>query len=133
MYWSMDVTSRDEIWVRIQNSLGVPEFDSVPEPDVAWMNARDYRESRPEPKDVLLLIEVADSSLGKDRFTKGRLYAEAGIQDYWIVNLQDNCIEVYREPQDDRFATHQTCRDGDALSPLALPDATLDIARLLGR
>ena len=132
MYWSVDVTSRDEIWVRVQNSLGIPALDSVPEPDIAWMTARDYRSRRPEPDDVLLLIEVAETSLGKDRFDKGRLYAEAGIQDYWIVNLKDSCIEVYRQPQDDRFRMHQTYAVGETVSPLAMPDAALNVCDVIG-
>jgi len=76
MYWSIDKTNQEEVRVRIQNSLGITEFDSVPEPDVAWMAVRNYRQRRPEPADVLLLIEVADSTLRKDRTEKAGLYAK---------------------------------------------------------
>jgi Uma2 family endonuclease len=132
-YWSIQNTQPEKIWVRIQNPLGIPEFDSVPEPDVAWMKSKDYSQRRPEPEDVLLLIEVAESSLGKDRHTKGKLYAEAGIQDYWIVNLNDARIEVYRDPVDGQFQTSQTVGPGDALSPLARPDVDVNVAKLIAR
>ncbi|MEZ6131651.1 MAG: Uma2 family endonuclease [Planctomycetaceae bacterium] len=131
-YWSIDVTSRDEIWVRIQNSLGIPALDSVPEPAVAWMKARDYRQRRPEPEDVLLLIEVAESSLGKDRHLKGKLYAESGIQDYWIVDLNSGRIEVYRRPDAGLFLSHETYGRGETVSPLILPDVKLDVAGIVG-
>ncbi|MCA9196912.1 MAG: Uma2 family endonuclease [Planctomycetales bacterium] len=87
MYWSMDRAPRDQVRIRIQNSLGIPALDSLTIPDVAWMVARDYHRQRPEPADVLLLIEVADSTLQSDRKEKGPLYAAAGIQEYWIVNV----------------------------------------------
>lgn len=102
-YWSVDNAPRDEVRVRIQNSLGIPAFDSVPEPDVAWMRVRNYRQRRPQPRDVLLLIEVAESSLAFDRGEKAGLYAAAGIKDYWIMNLVDLCIEVYREPRRGKY------------------------------
>jgi Uma2 family endonuclease len=132
-YWSVDVTPRDKIRVRVQNSLGIPEFDSVPEPDIAWMRVRDdYRTRRPQASDVLLLIEVSESTLAKDRIEKGRLYAEAEIAEYWIVNLIDGCLEVYRDPQEGVYRTSQILTRGEQFSPLCLPDAWLQIDRALG-
>ena len=130
MYWSIDNTSRDHVWVRIQNSLGMSEFDSVPEPDVAWMKARNYRDERPNAEDVLLLIEVAESSIGKDRHEKGKLYADAGIQDYWIVNLNERCVEVHRDPANGRFQTVSTFGLDGTVSPLAAPDIELSVRTL---
>jgi Uma2 family endonuclease len=77
--------------------------DSEPEPDITVLVPRDdfYASGTPGPDDVLLLIEVSDSSLDFDRTVKGPLYAEAGIHEYWIVNLVDNCVEVHRDPQSD--------------------------------
>lgn len=74
--------------------------DSEPEPDIAILKNRDddYLSSHPCPEDILLLIEIADSSLKYDQEVKLPLYAEAGILDYWIFNLNDNCLEHYREP-----------------------------------
>ena len=129
-YWSVDNTSRDSVWVRIQNSLGLSELDSVPEPDVAWMKSRNYRDSRPTSKDVLLLIEVAESSIGRDRIEKGRLYADAGIEDYWIVNLNERCVEVYRNPSSGRFQSLSTHGTDDIISPLAAPHVQLQVSTL---
>lgn len=74
--------------------------DSEPEPDVTILKNKDddYLNSHPTPQDVLLLIEVADSSLKYDREVKLPLYAEAGISDYWIFNSIENCLETYSEP-----------------------------------
>ncbi|KST63905.1 Uma2 family endonuclease [Mastigocoleus testarum] len=74
--------------------------DSEPEPDITILKNRDddYLSSHPCPEDILLLIEIADSSLKYDQEVKLLLYAEAGILDYWIFNLNDNCLEHYREP-----------------------------------
>jgi Uma2 family endonuclease len=74
--------------------------DSEPEPDVAVVrgNRRQYFDHHPGPQDIASVIEVADSSLRRDRSLKKRIYAAAGISIYWIINLLDNQIEVYSEP-----------------------------------
>jgi len=74
--------------------------DSEPEPDVTIVRGetRQYLDLHPGPQDVALVVEVADSSLQRDRSLKKRLYAVAGIPVYWIVNLLANQIEVYTEP-----------------------------------
>lgn len=126
-YWSVDHTPRDRVRVRIQNSLGIPALDSVPEPDVAWMRARSYRKRRPQPADVLLLIEVAESSLRFDRGEKADLYAAAGIKDYWIVNLVELCVELFRKPRSGEYREKSTFNIGQSVSPLAFPDISLDV------
>ncbi len=131
--WSFENTDRSEVRVRVQNSVGVPEFDSAPMPDVAWVRERSYRAGRPLPEDVLLVIEVSDSSLEIDRGAKAELYASAGVQDYWIVNLVDWCVEVYREPASGGFREKRTFDGGETISPLAFPDVTLDIGELFRR
>ena len=95
--------------------------DSKPEPDIALLRPRDdyYSEGTPQPSDILLVIEVADSSLDFDRDTKVALYAEAGIPEYWIVNLIDNCVEVHRGPKaDGSYADCQRVSKGGAISLL---------------
>lgn len=74
--------------------------DSEPEPDVAVIRGarRDYSERHPGPDEVVLVIEVSDATLRRDRGLKKRIYARAGIQVYWIINLPENRIEVYTEP-----------------------------------
>jgi Uma2 family endonuclease len=74
--------------------------DSEPEPDITIIRGapRDYSERHPGPNDVPMVIEVSDTTLRRDRGLKKRIYARAGIQVYWIINLLENCIEVYPEP-----------------------------------
>lgn len=87
--------------------------DSEPEPDVVIVRGdrRDYRDRHPGPKDVALVVEVSDTTLQRDRTTKQRLYAAAGIAAYWIVNLVDGQIEVYQEPSGPAGAPHYARRD----------------------
>jgi Uma2 family endonuclease len=89
--------TRPEMHVRNQAPLTLGE--SEPEPDIAIVRGTrgDYRQRHPGAEDVTLVIEVSDTTLATDRF-KGRTYAAAGIPEYWIVNLVDRRVEVYREP-----------------------------------
>ena len=83
-----------ELHVQQPITLGTSE----PEPDLAIVRIRDYLHRHPGPADIGLLIEIADSSIETDRITKGRIYAAAGIREYWIVNLVDRCTEIHRDP-----------------------------------
>ena len=126
--WSIDSAPRGKVRVRIQNSLALTVLESVPEPDVAWVVEREYAHARPNERDVLLIIEVAESSLAVDRGEKARLYATAGITDYWIVNLVDNCVEVYRQPSHGRYQRSQSYLSGEKITPLAFPDVELPVS-----
>ena len=113
-----------------QNPVRLPD-GSEPQPDVsvlAW-RADDYRRRRPEAVDVLLLIEVSDSSLDYDRTVKLPLYAESGIAESWIVNLAGWAIEVHRGPGDGRYAVHHTARPGEVLQAVGV---AFQVAELLG-
>jgi Uma2 family endonuclease len=130
--WSCTNTAPDEICVRIQNSIGIPKLDCAPQPDVAWVVEKDYSKRRPQAADVLLLIEVADTSLDEDRLEKGPLYAKAGIADYWIVNIPDWRIEVHRDPRRGAYRSKQTYTLHETIHPLAKPDAALPVSLLFG-
>lgn len=105
-----------------------------PEPDLALVRGRprDYRDRFPGPEDVLLVVEVADTSLQHDRERKVPVYAEAGIPECWIVNLQEQQVEVYREPAGAEYQQAQIYRSGQAVEPLALPETSIAVADLLG-
>jgi Uma2 family endonuclease len=130
--WSFEVTDRRQVRVRIQNTVGIPELDSVPLPDVVWVREQSYRTGRPQPGDIFLIIEVADSSLKSDRDVKGPIYAEAGVQDYWIANLRDFSLEVYRKPAGGAYGEKRTYQMDETATSLAFPDAKLELARLYG-
>ncbi|MDA1049408.1 MAG: Uma2 family endonuclease [Planctomycetota bacterium] len=128
--WSVRNTDPEEVRVRIQSGLSLPELDSRPEPDVLWVKGRRYRDRHPVGGDVLLLIEVADSSLKSDRDTKAALYAKAGIIEYWIANVADEVIHVYREPAEYGYKMQFTVGSDNDLTPLAQPAAVLRPAEL---
>jgi Uma2 family endonuclease len=94
--------------VTVQNPLRINK-NSEPEPDIVVAKYRKdkYRAAHPRPEDVFLLIEVADSSLSFDRNVKNPLYAQAGIPEYWIVNLNDRQIEVFRSPTEGEYQEKQ--------------------------
>lgn len=111
---------------------------SEPEPDIAVIagNIRDYTNAHPTT--AALIVEVAESSLAHDRRYKGSLYARAGILDYWIINLKRRRLEVRRRPQTDAaesfgygYAEITLYGPNDTVSPLARPDALLQVRDLL--
>lgn len=128
--WSFKNLPPEAVRVRVQGSFGIPLLDSAPQPDLAWLRRKDYSSQRPLPEDVLLLIEVADSSIAKDRGEKAELYARAGIRDYWIVNLPGRCIEVRRDPQGAAYRSLEILRAGAEVHPLAFPDVALSVSSL---
>ncbi|HEY7366231.1 MAG TPA: Uma2 family endonuclease [Methylomirabilota bacterium] len=123
--------------VRTQAALSLDD-ESEPEPDLVVVPGRpaDYRHEHPARP--ALAIEVADSSVTFDRAHKGSLYARAQIQDYWIVNLVDRVLEVYRDPGPDAAATYgwgyrsvTTLRPPAVVTPLSFPAAQIAVADLL--
>jgi len=104
---------------------------SEPEPDVVVVpgSPRDYREAHPTA--ALLVVEIADATLVHDRQRKGSLYARADIQEYWIVNLVDCCIEVYRDPLQGRYGSSRRYLPGDQITPLAAPESKISVADIL--
>lgn len=127
--WSFELLPKGAVWVRVQNSVGLIELESAPEPDLVWVARRNYA-TRPTAEDVLLVAEVAMSSLSYDRGEKATLYASAGVRDYWVVNLIARQIEVHREPRDAAYQSIEICVDGDTLSPIGFPQSRLDVRQL---
>jgi Uma2 family endonuclease len=123
--WSFENLPKREVWVRGQESIGFAELESAPQPDLAWVARRDYSEDRPTGADVLLIIEVAETSLDYDCGEKADLYAAAGIQDYWVVNLRDRSIEVRRDPGTGRYRSLQTFTGDEEVRPLVMAGVAL--------
>jgi Uma2 family endonuclease len=128
--WSTSNTTEREVCVRIQDPIGIPEHDSAPQPDVVWAKPKSYGDKHPRQRDLLLVVEVAYTSLDNDMGEKAELYAGAGIKDYWVVNLEDFCIEVFRSPKRGRYTERRTYQSGDDLSPLAFPKLKLSVSGL---
>ncbi|HZQ35072.1 MAG TPA: Uma2 family endonuclease, partial [Dehalococcoidia bacterium] len=91
-----------------------------------------YSRAHPGPADVLLLIEVADTSLAHDREVTGPLYAAAGIPDYCLLDLAGEQVLVHREPKRGSYTRVETVRRGGTVAPLAFPDLLLPLDELLG-
>ena len=121
---------RGQVRIRVQNPLVFLQIDSEPETDVVWAKHKGYSAGHPDAEDVLLLIEVADTSLDYVRVEKAEVYAATGIRDYWVVNLNDHSVEVRRDPKRGRYATINTYGAGDVVQPLAVPSASLSVDSL---
>jgi Uma2 family endonuclease len=123
--------------VRTQGPIAL-DHESEPEPDVAVAQGPPREFSREHPARPVLVLEVALSSLTLDRDHKGSLYARARLEDYWIVNLVDRVLEVYRQPVPDataafgwRYASRQALEPEASVAPLAAPAARVSVADLL--
>jgi Uma2 family endonuclease len=119
--------------VAVQNPVQLDDL-SEPQPDFAVLKPRAdfYRRATPRPDEVLLIIEVADSSLAYDRNVKRSLYARHGVSEFWIVNLAAGEVEVCRGPQGEQYASISRFGREAVLEPHLLHGATIPVAALLG-
>ncbi|MEZ4227146.1 MAG: Uma2 family endonuclease [Polyangiaceae bacterium] len=102
---------------------------SEPEPDFTVVPLADYQDDHPH--EAFLVVEVSQSSLRYDRGTKQRLYAEAGVPEYWIVNLVDRTLEVYAEPRDGSYCEVRILAPGERIAPRAFPHVEFGVDELL--
>ena len=118
--------------VSVQNPVALDD-DTEPEPDLAILRRRrpvPYKESEPATEDVLLLIEIGDTSLTYDRGTKLRLYAEAGIPEYWVVDASAEVVEIHRGPAAEGYGETRRLTGGATVSPQAFPDIVLPLVEI---
>ena len=120
--------------VRIQSPVRFAKLRSELQPDVMLLRPRDdfYTASHPVAADVLLLIEVADSSVRLEKRVRIPLYARAGVRETWLCDLVSQRIEVHRQPEGRRYRVIQTLSRGEPLASLAFPDVGLLVENLLG-
>ncbi|MFM7599668.1 MAG: Uma2 family endonuclease [Pseudanabaena sp.] len=131
-----DVLTRklgDRILLSVQNPLDL-DNTSKPEPDIVLLKRKSdfYESGLPQPADVFLLIEVADSTIDSDRELKIPLYAEDGITEVWLVDINSACIEVYRNPTAEGYQEILKFYHGQNLSILAFPDVSITVDEILG-
>lgn len=117
--------------VSCQSPVGLPP-NSEPEPDVAILRYRadDYSALHPRPKDVLLVVEVSDSTLRRDR-AKLRIYARSRIQEAWIVDVNRKVVEIYTDPVGERYRGRRVATPGDAIAPRYVSNLTLAVDDIL--
>ena len=121
----------DDLLLDVQNPVRL-DGGLEPQPDLAVVRARDYRESLPGSKDVLLVIEVSDTTLRYDRNVKLPLYARAAIAESWIVDLPNEAIERYNHPSEEGYQRMERVGRGRSLASEALPNLTLQTEAVLG-
>ncbi len=116
------------------NPIRLPNSNSRPQPDMTLLRWRDdyYATKLPGPEDVLLLVEVSDSTLKFDRGDKLQLYAEAGIPEYWIVNLVDGVVEAYSDPNAGTYQTMRTAQRGETLLLPGGLEGNIQVADIVG-
>ena len=119
------------VYVREAKPITLPNA-SEPEPDIAIVQPLDqvYLEHHPYPENVFWVIEYAQSSLTKDLEIKSKIYAEVNIVEYWVINLRDNQLIVFREPVNGEYRSKVTLRDG-VITPLSFPNVQVDVRRLI--
>ncbi len=117
----------------IQNPIQLTER-TEPQPDVVLLQPRAdyYATAHPIPSEVLLLVEVSDSTVNYDRDVKVPNYARSGIQEVWLWDLEANCLEVYRFPTGNGYTSIQRFERGEIVSPLAFPDFQVSVDLILG-
>lgn len=127
--WSFEQSKR-RFTIRIEKPIVIAHANSCPEPDIAWVTRRRYADRHPTPEEVQLLIEVSSSSLDFDRTEKLCLYAEAGIQEYWQVDVTNRSVIVHRESSENKYRSISVFSHGTQISPICLPDAALEVNSL---
>jgi Uma2 family endonuclease len=127
--WALQRSLGEHFRVRTQLPLTLPSFRSEPEPDLAVIDRRDGPWSR-HPERALLVIEVADDSLRKDREAKARLYAAAGIPEYWIINCRDTRVEVFRGAGDGEYRESSAVMPGETLTCASLDGVSIPVVAI---
>lgn len=121
----------DRAIVSAQNPVIATER-SVPQPDIALLRSRAdcYYDSHPAAGDVLLLVEVADTTLSFDLGTKIPLYARAGIVEAWVIDIKTRSVHVHRDPGEGGYKTVLMMRSGEVIAPAALPETAVAISEI---
>jgi Uma2 family endonuclease len=119
--------------VRVQGSVQLSRY-SVPQPDVAVLTAREdfYSRGKPQPSDLLLVVEVSDTGLAFDRGRKAQLYAAGGVAEYWVVDVKGETVEIFTEPSADGYRAVTSVGRGASLSLTRLEGVTLTVDEILG-
>jgi len=118
--------------VSVQNSIRIDNYDE-PQPDVALLTPRrdDYSTVKATPREILLLVEVADRTLRTDLGRKARIYASGGVVEYWVVDVNNRVLYAHRAPDAGRYASRQVFSSTDRISAMFAPEVEFEVAELL--
>ena len=122
----------DKAIVRVQGSVGLDEYNE-PQPDIVLLRPKDdfYARQLPGPSDISLIVEVAQSSLEYDRTIKARIYAQTGIAEYWVADLNHDCLFAHDDPREGAYHTVRQLQRGESIAPQLLPECRILIDNLL--
>lgn len=122
----------ETVFVSTQDPIQLDDH-SEPEPDLALIQGTvlDYADQHPRPGQVALVVEVADSTLSQDCEIKDKLYAQAGIADYWVVDLPHRQLHIFRDPTPAGYTRHLILTEPNLVTPLAFPDHCLELTAIL--
>ena len=120
------------VFVRTQDPISLDDF-SEPEPDLAIVKGTmfDYAKRHPSPSDVYLVVEIADSTLKKDCEVKDKLYARSNIADYWVIDVKNRQVHIFRTPTSTGYASHLILQESQTISPSAFPSIVIPISSIL--
>jgi Uma2 family endonuclease len=120
------------IFVSTQDPIHLDDF-SEPEPDLAIIkgNMFDYADRHPQPADIYLVVEVASATLKQDCEIKDKLYAKASIADYWVIDIPNHQVHIFRDPTPTGYTSHLILKAPQTISPLAFPAIAISIASIL--
>lgn len=126
------ILANEPVFISTQDPIQLDDR-SEPEPDLALIQGTvlDYADQHPRPKQVALVVEVADSTLSHDCEIKDKLYAQAGIADYWVVDLPHRQLHIFRDPTLAGYTRHLILTEPNAVAPLAFPDCCLELTAIL--
>ena len=123
----------DKAIVRVQGSVRLNDYRE-PQPDLVLLRPQPdfYASALPGPTDILLIVEIAESSVEYDRDVKGRMYADSGVPEYWLVDLSENVLSCYSKPEGGIYCNVRNYRRGQSISPELLPEHSIGADGLLG-
>ena len=122
----------DRILISVQNPILLNNL-SEPQPDIALLQPRSdfYASGHPQPSDIFLIIEVADSSINYDKEVKIPLYSSGGITEVWLIDLNQNLVQIYQQPTPTGYQVIQDFQPENALSPLAFPEINFQVNKII--
>lgn len=122
----------EQVWVRTQSSIRLDDY-SEPEPDIAVVrvDALDYADHHPTPSEIYLIVEVSDTTLKRDCEVKDKIYAQSGITEYWVLDVKNRQLRVFREPSDRGYQSQIILGEDAIISPLEFPSLNVAIASML--
>ena len=127
-----ELFAAQSVFVSTQDPIQLDDF-SEPEPDLALVKGTilDYVDRHPRPDRVYLVVEVADSTLKHDCEVKDKVYAQAGIADYWVLDVKNRQLHIFRNPTSTGYTSHLILKEPNQVSPLAFPNLILTLTSIL--